>query len=383
MLRGKTIGFGLVLALLGSMNPLHAATTSEAASATSTPTHLATIQASPDNPRNSEGDILPLKDGRLALVYTRFRGGALDDSPADLALRTSADSGRTWSSDRILLANEGGANVMSVTLRRLANGQILLFYLRKDSPHTSCNLYVRRSSDELDTLSSPTRVTLLNGYHVVNNDRVLLCSSGRLIVPAALHTDVDPKTTAPTEFNPKAVCFVYYSDDSGRTWHKDQTPITPLAQRQKVLQEPGVVELADGRLWMYIRTAHGSQYGCYSTDGGLHWSEPQPTALASPQSPASIKTIPGTQDLLCVWNDHRGQHPFQPGKRTPLCWAISHDGGQTWGPSSVIENDPKTAYCYTSITFVGKDARKALCSYYTGSLKGGLFGSLTLSEFAF
>jgi hypothetical protein len=36
---------------------------------------LLVIEPSEEQPRNSEGDIVRLKDGRLCLVYTRFTGG--------------------------------------------------------------------------------------------------------------------------------------------------------------------------------------------------------------------------------------------------------------------------------------------------------------------
>jgi len=315
---------------------------------------LLVLKANKEVPRISEGDLVELTDGRLAVVYSRFTGGAGDESAADLAMQTSADGGRTWSPVRILVPNEGKRNVMSVSLLRLKSGELLLFYLRKDSEATSCNLYVRRSRDELATVGEPTRVTLLEGYHVVNNDRVVQLSTGRLIVPAALHTGFDASGKQVTPFVYQGVPIVYFSDDEGRTWKKDETPIPPTNQRKLTLQEPGVVELTDGRLWMFMRTEHGFQYGCYSTDGGQHWSEPQPTALASPCSPATVERCPWSGQLVCVWNDYRGDHPFTPPNRTPLCLATSGDEGRAWGKSVVLESDPKGSFCYTSMTW-GKD----------------------------
>ena len=323
---------------------------------------LLVIDASNEHPRNSEGDIEELKDGRLCLVYTRFIGTPRDDSPAELVMRTSSDGGKTWSSDRVLVPNEGGCNVMEANILRLKNGELLLFYLRKDKPTLSCNLFVRRSSNEFGTLSEPTRVTLLDGYHVVNNDRVIQLSTGRLIVPAVLHTGFDEAGKV-TIFVRQGIPFIYYSDDNGYTWKKDNTVITPTSQRKLTLHENGVVELKDGRLWMYMRTGHGYQYGCYSADGGLNWSEPKPTKLASPVSPATIERIPWTGQLLCVWNDHSGVHPFTPGKRTPFCAAISKDEGLTWSKSKIIEDNPKGWFCYTSMTFL-KD--RVLLSYGGG-----------------
>ena len=270
---------------------------------------LLSLRASKEVPRISEGDLAILADGRLAVVYTRFSGGGGDDSAADLALQTSADGGRTWSLVRTLVRNEGKCNVMSVSLLRLKSRELLLFYLRKDSEADCCHLYVRRSRDELASLGEPVRVTVLDGYHVVNNGRVVQLSSGRLVVPAALHTGFDASGKKVTPFVGQGVPIAYFSDDDGRTWKKDETAIPPTNRRKLVLQENGVVELTDGRLWMTMRTGHGSQYGCHSSDRGLHWTEPQPTALASPCSPATIGRCPWSGQLVCVWNDYRGDTP--------------------------------------------------------------------------
>ena len=149
----------------------------------------------------------------------------------------------------------------------------------------------------------------------------------------------------------KGLPIVYYSDALGKTWKKDKTRITPMAERKLTLQENGVVELEDGRLWMFMRTEHDYQYECYSEDQGVTWTEPKPSVLKSPLSPASIERLPWTGDLVCIWNDHSGTHPFPKGRRNPLCVAVSKDDGKTWSDSVVIEKDPDGWYCYTSMTF--------------------------------
>jgi sialidase-1 len=327
---------------------------------------LLTIEPTPEYPRNSEGDIVELKDGRLCLVYTRFSGGTSDHATADLVARFSADGGKTWTADRVLVKNEGRMNVMSVSILRLKSGDLLLFYLRKNDMH-DLQLYVRRSSDEFETLSEPVQVTVRDGYNVVNNDRVIQLSSGRLVAPAALHPPIEGTKKA---HSPHADPCVYLSDDEGRTWRADQSVVGGAERPKVIYQEPGVVELKDGRLFMYIRTDAGSQYQCFSEDGGEHWTTPRPGPLASPLSPATIGRIPWTGDLVCVWNDHSGWHAFPEKKRTPLCLAISKDEGRTWSPSRVIEGDPRGWYCYTSMTFVGD---RLILSYCAGDEKvGGL-----------
>jgi hypothetical protein len=85
---------------------------------------LLVIEPSKGNPRNSEGDIIELKDGRLCLIYTRFTGGSGDHAAADLAMRISGDDSVSWSDDKVVVQRPGGLNVMSVSLLRLASGEI-------------------------------------------------------------------------------------------------------------------------------------------------------------------------------------------------------------------------------------------------------------------
>jgi hypothetical protein len=332
------------------------------------PQTLLVIEPTAEAPRNSEGDILPLADGRLALVYSRFTGGGADDATAHISLRTSADGGATWSDDEVLVSPEGELNVMSPALRRLPDGELLVFYMIKDS-WGSCRLVVRRSADELASLGEPVVCTPAPGYHVVNNDRPLRLSSGRLLVPAALHAC--PDGTKQT-WSRRAVSLAYRSDDAGRTWRGSRDTVAiPAAEEPDVgLQEPGVVELADGRVLMYMRTDLGCQYQAVSEDGGETWSPPAPGPLASPRSPATLRRLPWSGALLAVWNDHSGRHPFPAGKRTPLCAAVSTDEAASWGPSRVLEDDPEGWYCYTSITVVDE---AALLTYCAGdSTVGGL-----------
>lgn len=319
---------------------------------------LLTIEPGKDNPRNSEGDIIELKDGRLCLIYTRFTGGGGDDAAADLAMRISKDRGRTWSDDKIVVRHTGGLNVMSVSLLRLANGDIALFYLRKTSKE-DCRPLMCVSTDEAQTWSTPALcITDEVGYYVLNNDRAVQLRSGRLVLPVAWHQGPGrPRDTA-------GVIMCYLSDDSGKTWRRSQDSFQGHAPDGKriTVQEPGVVELKDGRLLMYIRTNAGSQYTCHSEDGGETWSKAEPSPLASPLSPATIERIPWTGDLLCVWNDHSGVHPYPAGRRTPLCLTISKDEGKTWGRSQIIEDNPDGWYCYTAITFLADRMLLAYCA---------------------
>jgi len=112
------------------------------------------------------------------------------------------------------------------------------------------------------------------------------------------------------------------------------------------------VELADGRLLMLIRTDLGFQYQSISTDGDQTWNKATAGELASPLSPASLKRIPGSRDLMVIWNDHRHIAPTLRNARTPLSVAVSKDDGKTWSESKTLRDNPHGYYCYTAIEFI-------------------------------
>lgn len=308
-----------------------------------------------DNPRNSEGDFVTLKDGSILFIYTRYTGSSTSDhAPANLAARKSKDNGKTWTdSDQIIVTNEGGMNVMSVSLLRLQNGNIALFYLLKNS-EKDCIPVMRISKDEAETWGDPTPcIADKQGYFVLNNNRVIQLKNGRLLMAVALHNT--PNGT----WNNKATIFSYYSDDNGVSWKSSSS--VPDATKI-ITQEPGLVALKDGKIMMFIRASGGVQQLSYSSDKGETWSSIVNSTINSPLSPASISRIPKTGDLLLVWNNNDGNIPEIKGMRTPLSIAISKDEGKTWLHMKNIETDPDGWYCYMAIHFTNKDVLIGYCA---------------------
>ena len=306
------------------------------------------INPGPDNPRNSEGAFIELKDGRILYVYSRFSGAkGSDHAPAQLVGRYSVDGGLTWTKDdQIIVEKEGEMNVMSVSLLRLQNNTIALFYARKNSLD-DCMPQMRISKDEGRSWSEPLGVIPENkkGYFVVNNDRVIQLKSGRILIPVSLH-----KTSA-TAWSNKGNLQCYFSDDQGFTWKAGNIVPGPDSI---ITQEPGLVELKKGKVMMFIRASGGEQYKSYSTDNGLTWSFAVPSGISSPISPASIKKIPKTRDLLLVWNNNGAKGPgYFKSQRSPLTIAVSHNYGKTWKSVKNIEDDPNGMFCYTAIHFIG------------------------------
>ncbi len=303
------------------------------------------IRHSENNLRNSEGDFITLKDGGILFIYSKYYGNSSDDfAPADLVARTSGDGGKTWTTeDRIIVKNEGAMNVMSVSLLRLRNGDIALFYARKNSLD-DCKPYMRTSSDEGKTWSDPVLcIPDRNGYFVLNNSRAVMLKNGRIILPVSLH-----KTDA-TKWNNRGILRTYFSDDMGRTWRSGEAVPNPDSV---ITQEPGIVELKNGDLMMIIRANGGFQQLSYSGNQGQTWSPVIASTIKSPISPATITRIPGTNDLLLVWNNNgeKGEGYFKA-KRTPLSIAVSKDEGKTWLYTKDLETDPDGMFCYTAVHF--------------------------------
>ena len=247
------------------------------------------LPPSKENPRNSEGSIIKLKNGKLFLAYSHFYGGADDNSSAYIAGRYSSDKGRTWTpKDNVIVPKEGKENVMSVSLLRLKSGEIALFYLIKNS-WSDCRLYIRKSSDETKSFSDKKLCIPREGYYVINNDRVIQLSSGRILVPAAYHSCSDGTFNT---WDSRGISMCFYSDDDGEIWKKSKTELIAPEKSGSGLQEPGVIELKDGSLMMLMRTDMHCQFRSYSKDKGETWSESQPTDIISPCSPATIKRIP-------------------------------------------------------------------------------------------
>jgi sialidase-1 len=315
-----------------------------------------------DNPRNSEGSFITLKSGRILFLYTSFYGGAGDESPARIVSVQSDDAGRTWSREpQVVVENKSGANVMSVSLLRLQSGNIALFYLVKNSM-LDCRPVMRVSTNEAQQWSEPQMVGEAPGYFVLNNDRVIQLKDGRLVAPVSFHRSraSDPKNYR--SLDGRGIALWYLSDDEGKSWREADTWWALPARTTSGFQEPGVVELADGSLFSWMRNDQGSQFGCYSTNRGQSWPLPEATALSSPVSPASIKRLPGSADLLAVYNDHSGQFPFPKGRRSPLVAAVSADNGKTWPRRKLLEGAADGWFCYTAIHFTDDAVLLAYCA---------------------
>lgn len=328
--------------------------------------------------RHSEGAFLRLKDGRILFVYSRFTGDYGDNDPSDLVACCSADEGETWTEPETVIAASmyGVRNIMSVSLLRMLNGDVGLFYLVKAAP--DCNkVMLSRSADEGRTFYSHTECSFpeRHAWYVVNNDRVERLRSGRIIIPATFHRSGFAPDSGREYLDFRGSACFLYSDDDGKTWSESPDMVYPPFTRTETgLQENGVVERNDGVLWGYSRTDKMYQYEYFSMDGGLRWTQAQPSRFTAPPSPLRIRRHPETGDMYAVWNpipNYNGRYKSKAGwGRTPIVWAVSRDDGATWSEERVIADDPEHGYCYPAMFFTDDGAM--LTAYCSGGPEDGI-----------
>ena len=330
-------------------------------------------------------------------AYTRYCGNSWDDhATADIVAIKSSDGGRTWSDYSVIQPNRA-ANVMSVSLLRLLDGRIMFMFLEKshirggefsfidgdDVLGVDCRPWIRFSSDEGATWTEPMDVTrYIKMYIVVNNDRLVQLKSGRLIIPAAIPHLAPSMKEGRIQFgySPRAVAYFYLSDDGGRTWRESQECCYPPHGVATGFQEPGVIELTDGRIMAWFRTSAGYQYKAFSDDGGETWGAPQIAyEFPSPAAPLSLKRDPRNGELVAIWDDIDPRWNI-PGKtaswmRTPLVMARSSDEGRTWYSHRKLEELPDHGYCYTAILF---DDNALLLAYCCGGGDSGVLQDLRI-----
>ncbi len=335
----------------------------------------------PEHPRHDHQLIFPLDKERLLLVWSEYystgdhptakkgHAGIGDSVSCQITSMTSTNRGRTWGQRSVMQPNMWRHNVKHPNLVRLSATEVLFTYVGWDS-ETQRNVFMRRSGDNAQTWSEQVQISE-PGWYCNSADRGLRLSTGRVLLPA--HGPYADTYIGGARYRGGNLhSFVFYSDDGFRTWRRSSDSMTAPGRG---CHEPTIVELKDGRLFCLLRNTNKKQYFSISKDGGDHWTEPAPTALASPESPALVKRIPTTGDLLVLWNNVASSRNWP---RTPLTAAISKDEGQTWSNYRDIDRRKDHDAAYPSVTFVDDEA---LVAYYTRSRKWKRDAQITLRIF--
>ena len=318
--------------------------------------HTVIAESGPDNPRNDTASIAQLKDGKLMVVWHKYASGSMGGSDFGVCRifsKTSHDGGLTWEEERMLVdAQPDDLNVQAPALCTLPSGELLLTCLRAHSESSTSMILFRSQDDGRTFVESLSIWEHSEGQWLQGGaSSLVLLSNGRLLLP--FHGGVGH------QFKQHNVVRCFYSDDEGYTWKLAEGQVD-LPMRGAM--EASVAELDNGRLVMSLRTQLGSVFLSYSEDRGETWTLAQTSGLKAPESCTCLRRIPGTSNLLLLWNDslYDPRHHHY-GERSPLSAAISNDGGDTWQRAGDIESSESFEYTNIGCTFISTG--KAVITY--------------------
>ena len=289
------------------------------------------------------GGMIELADGSLLNVSAAGRS-------------VSADGGQTWTQPTPILDEDGQPlNVVLGHLLHLPSGGIGAFHRGEGSGGEQYGMspWFCHSADGGQTWSRSVKVGEPYNNAVLHG--ATITSRGRIVAPVYKLIGQTVREKGRALFGDDIAlvghhgyehfftyCWVYYSDDEGRTWRTNEgkgvwgaggelfATLDYSAGGHYRCNEPVVAEVSPGHLLMLLRTPLGRLYQSWSSDDGKTWSMPEPTALASALAPANVQRIPGGDDLLVVWNQSSADEIERGMQRHRLSSALSRDGGATW-----------------------------------------------------
>lgn len=262
-----------------------------------------------------------------------------DTGDIDLLLRRSFDGGITWGKTQVVWddgPNTCGNPCPVVDPRTGTIWLLLTHNLGTDSEgaivsgtsKATRTVWVSKSQDDGASWTSPVEITRSVKrpewtWYATGPGIGIALRSGRLVVPC---NNMVAGSKAQQSH-------VILSDDGGKTWRLGGV-VGPHCD------ESQVVELADGRLLLNMRSYRGDQRRgvAISSDGGETFPSPVPDeALVEPVCQASILGIVGHNNLVF-------SNPAST-RREHMTVRLSTDGGTTWAYENVLHTGPSAYSC--------------------------------------
>lgn len=274
----------------------------------------------------------------------------------DWDVRRSRDGGLTWTDEEPFLPDGLDTSDLGMdAVLRLQSGRLAVIADEEKDPNDD-NFVVNRLfcwTTDVDgkAWQGPFPMNPAGTEGLPYRNSLIQTSKGRLVLPVRLthqaHSRIEAdsmsmgtrdgeqfEVTEHARYPELDVTFCYLSDDEGKTWFRSKREIFVWKDEGRggmwPMDEPCVVERKDGDLLLFGRTTLGRLYQCRSSDGGVRWSLPEPTELASSYSPCRVVRLPATGDLLCLWNQVSPAEIEAGYWRSRLSSAISRDDGATW-----------------------------------------------------
>lgn len=268
---------------------------------------------------------LPFND-KIAFVGTEAPYDH-DFAPANLQIRKTDLDLNIISDKSLFKSNLAKYNSVTPSFINVKE-KLQFYYLRQESWQES-QIYLTESYDNGLTWPVDRKISFLEGVNGIINDRVIILSSGRIMIPVSYTNDIHNNYDG-------QIIFCYFSDDNGQTWSKSSELRTSTP-----LMEPSVAEYAPGKLLMVIRSGLGKLLFSRSTDNGISWSTIEKSKISAPASTSALFRM--EEGILgMIWNHSESAIHVQDRKRLSL--SVSKDGGNSWSVPYLIGNEEGEIY---------------------------------------
>ena len=263
-----------------------------------------------------------LDDGRLMVVWSA------SPDKRNKIVGAFSNAGRTWSAPVTLIETPGGRDYdpsLVVSGDRIFVTSTTLPH--EGGIHTSTT-WCTRSDDSGRTWGERYKIPMNRRYTCGKTHRGLRLRSGTLLMGYSWDVICEKGETLTSEGQMHLRASVMRSTDDGGSWQNggDTDAAYDKVAEGAVLgtDEPAIVELDDGSIYMLMRTGSPYLYEAHSVDEGKTWTQVGPSPLRGTNAPAALCRfrVGERRGIMAVWDNGR--------TRYPLCAAASFDGGETW-----------------------------------------------------
>jgi predicted neuraminidase len=287
------------------------------------------------------------QNGRLWAAY--YSGGAGEGSDNFVILITSADNGKTWSRESLVVT---AADKLGPIVREFdpclwidPTGKLWLFWAQSfsdfDARFGVWAISTGHPGDAAPAWSAPHRIT--DGIML---NKPIAVSATRWLLPVGRWRNINLKLRASSlaasgmseaavshKTDERAGSELYETTDGLHSVHKLGGADVP----DTWFDEHMAVERKDKSLWMLVRTTYGIG-NAVSTDDGHTWTSQGDTKLGRVNSRFFIRRLK-SGNLLLVCN-----LPESGNARTNMVARLSTDDGKTWSNPLVLDSRTLVSY---------------------------------------